>query len=90
MARQVLPVVGAIVGSFIPGIGTQLGFMIGSFIGNAVDPQVIKGPSLGDGQKTVSQEGAPRPIVWGTGVVGGNIIATGELQKRIHRKRQSK
>lgn len=81
MARQVLPIVGAIVGSFIPGVGTQIGFMIGSIVGNIVDPQIIKGPSIGEGQQTTSQDGQPRPIIWGLGCVGANIIAKGDLKK---------
>lgn len=88
MARQVLPIVGGIVGAFFG--APQIGFMIGSIIGNVVDPLVIKGPSIGDGQQTTSQEGQPRPIVWGTAAVGGNIIVSGPISKKIKRKRQSK
>lgn len=90
MARQVLPIVGAVIGSFFPGAGTQIGFMIGSMLGNAIDPQVIKGPSIGEGQQTTSQEGQPRPIIWGKGCVGGNIIDKGELKKRIVENEQGK
>lgn len=36
MARQVLPIVGFVVGSYF-GV-PQLGYMIGSLVGNAVDP----------------------------------------------------
>lgn len=93
MAREVLPWVGAIVGGLVSygnPYAIQAGFMIGSMVGNTVDPQIIKGPSIGDGQQTTSQEGQPRPKVWGTGCVGGNIIARGELQKVINRQRQGK
>lgn len=91
MARQVLPLVGAVIGGIYGGpAGAQAGAMIGSLIGNAVDPEIIKGPSIGDGQQTVSAEGTPRPIIYGTGAVGGNIIAKGDLIKKKKRKRQSK
>ena len=33
-------VVGAVIGSFIPGVGTQLGWMIGSAHGEPCDPVV--------------------------------------------------
>ena len=46
MARAILPIVGGVVGSFF-GV-PQLGWMLGSLVGNAIDPQVIKGPRIGD------------------------------------------
>lgn len=88
MARQVLPWVGAAVGLFFG--APQIGFMIGSLIGNAVDPQVIKGPSIGDGQTQTSKEGAPRPIIYGTACVAGNIIDTSEIYKSIKENQQGK
>lgn len=88
MARQVLPFVGAIVGSFFG--APQIGFMIGSLVGNIVDPQIIKGPSIGDGQTQTSKEGVPRPIVYGTACVAGNIIDRSEIYKSIKRTRQGK
>lgn len=80
MARQVLPIVGAVIGAFYG--NPQAGYMIGSLVGNAIDPQVIKGPSLGDGQAQTSKEGVVRPIIFGTACCGGNIIATGPLIKK--------
>lgn len=88
MARYVLPVVGAVVGSYFG--NPQLGFAIGSMLGSIVDPQVIKGPSIGDGQTTTTQEGQARPIIWGSGVVGANIIDRGELVRKKKRTRQGK
>lgn len=77
MARYVLPVAGAIVGAWFG--NPQLGWAIGSAIGNAVDPQVIKGPSLGELAQQTGQEGTPRPIVFGTSPpIAGNIIVKGE------------
>ena len=86
MARQVLPIVGALVGGFFG--APQLGFMLGSIIGNAVDPQVIKGPSIGDGQTQTSKEGVPCPIVYGTASMAGTRQGKGggpvTEEERIH------
>lgn len=88
MARTILPLAGAFVGSFFG--APQLGFAIGSVIGNAVDPQRIKGPRIGDANVQTSQEGAPRPIVYGTAAVMGNLIDRGPLNKVITEERQGK
>lgn len=88
MARTILPIVGGIVGSFFG--APQLGFAIGSLIGNAVDPQRIKGPRIGDANVQTSQEGSPRPIVFGTAAVMGNLIDRGPLEKVITEERQGK
>ena len=88
MARQVLPWVGAAVGAYFG--NPQLGFMIGSMIGNAVDPQVIKGPALGEGQNNTASEGGYRPIVLGKGAVGVCMIHQGPEIIRTIRHRQSK
>src|SRR5690606_32368320 len=68
----------------------QLGFMIGSLVGNAVDPQVIEGPKLGEGQNNRASEGGYRPIVLGKGAVGACMIHEGPIKKRTIRHRQSK
>lgn len=88
MARTVLPIVGAVVGSFFG--APQLGFAIGSAIGNAVDPQRIKGPRINDANLQTSQEGAPRPIVYGVAAIMGNLIDRGPLNKVITEERQGK
>jgi len=72
MARQVLTIAGAVVGSFFG--FPQLGFAIGSLIGNAVDPVTVQGPKIGDLAVQTSRDGVPRPIVFGTAAVTGNII----------------
>lgn len=88
MARYVLPVVGAVVGFIYGGpTGAMWGWSLGAAIGGAVDPQVIKGPSIGDLAQQTSQEGVPRPIVFGVSVpIAGNIIASAE--PRIVRKKK--
>lgn len=77
MARQVLPIIGAAVGALF-GV-PQLGWAIGSVLGNAIDPQVIKGPSIGEIAQQTAQEGGPRPFLIGTSPpIAGNVIASGE------------
>src|SRR5690606_30260661 len=57
-------------------------------VGAAIDPQVIKGPSIGDIAAQTSQEGIPRPIIYGTSPpITGNIIAA--LPPRVVKRRQS-
>lgn len=91
MARQVLPWVGAIVGNFIvPGAGASWGFAIGSMVGNAVDPMVIRGPEIGEGQAQTSTEGVPYNRVYGTAAVSGNVICTGPIRKWIKKTEQGK
>lgn len=91
MARQVLPIVGAIVGGYLGGPqGAQIGFAIGSLVGNAVDPQIINGPKIGEAGLQTSAEGVYRPIVYGTGPVKGNIISRGNRQIHTQRETQGK
>jgi Concanavalin A-like lectin/glucanases superfamily len=84
MARQILPIAGAIIGSAFG--APQLGFAIGSIIGNVVDPVKIQGPKIGDLQVQTSRDGVPRPIVFGKAAVMGNIIDRGE--PRIVKKKE--
>jgi len=83
-------VIGGIVGSFIPVIGTQLGFVIGSMIGGFVDPDKVYGPRLTDAQNQTSQVGVPRPIVYGTASVKGNIIWAEKGVREIRKKDNGK
>lgn len=91
MARQVLPIVGAVVGAYFGGAaGAQAGWAIGSLVGNAVDPLVINGPKIGDNGVQTSAEGAIRPVVYGTGPVVGNVITRGNRQIKKKKQRQGK
>lgn len=91
MARQVLPIAGAIIGGYFGGPqGAQIGFAIGSLVGNAIDPQIINGPKIGEAGLQTSAEGVFRPIVYGTGPVKGNIIARGNRQIKKTREQQGK
>lgn len=72
MARQVLPFVGAAIGFVASGfnpMGAQVGFAIGSVIGNAVDPIEMQGRKLGDSPSQVAAEGGARAIVFGKGCI---------------------
>lgn len=79
MARQVLPIVGAVIGAYFG--NPQLGYMIGSIVGNAVDPLVVKAPSIGDSRVQTSAE-VIRPVYFGTACGAGNIIMAGPDIKR--------
>ncbi len=84
--QQILGAVGAVVGAYFG--YPQLGYAIGSAIGGAIDPDIIKGPTIGDIAKQTSMEGVPRPIIWALSPpMGGNIIASSD--PKIVRKRQS-
>lgn len=75
MARQVLPIVGAIVGGIYGGPqGAQIGFAIGSVVGNAVDPQRLAGPKIGEVPVQTSEEGVVCPLYAGTCAGPGNLI----------------
>lgn len=88
MAIVVAPVAGAFFGGAVAGaIGAQIGWAIGSAIYNS--QQTIRGPSIGQLAQQTSQEGVPRPIVFGLSPpIGGNIIATSEPSIVVRRKRQ--
>lgn len=91
MARQVLPIVGAVIGAYFGGPqGAQIGFAIGSLVGNAVDPLKVAGPKLGEGSGQTAAEGVYRPVVLGTAPVGGNIIHRGPEIIRKQRDRAGK
>lgn len=91
MARQVLPIVGAVVGFYFGGPqGAQWGYAIGSVIGNAVDPLTLQGPKIGDNGVQTSAEGAFRPILYGTGPIVGNVITRGNRQIKKKKERQDK
>lgn len=75
MARQVLPIVGAVVGAYFG--YPQLGMVIGGLIGGAIDPAINKGPSLGELPVQSSNEGFPRAIIYGTATCTGYILAFG-------------
>lgn len=91
MARQVLPIVGAVVGAYFGGPqGAQIGYAIGSLVGNAVDPLVVDGPKIGDVAAQTSSEGVYQPIIFGTAQTFGNVIAQGPNVIRKRKQSQGK
>jgi hypothetical protein len=90
--RQIIGVVGAVIGYVVGGPqGAMYGWQIGSAFGNAWDPQVLRGPSIGDLGQQTAQEGGPRPIVFGLSPpMAGNVIATSEPKIVKKKKSQGK
>jgi hypothetical protein len=74
-------IVGAVVGYYSG--NTSLGFAVGSAIGGALDPDVIKAPSLADRSVQVSTQGVPIPIVYGGTRGAGNVIWSTDLQESV-------
>jgi hypothetical protein len=75
--RAGFTLVGFAVGSFF---GTpQLGFLLGSLVGNIVDPVKIRGPSIGDGTIQTSRAGEPITLVYGRVPVVGHVIEDGPI-----------
>lgn len=70
--RQIMPIAGAVVGGMFG--APQLGFAIGSMIGNIVDPIEIQGRKLGDAPTQVAAEGGARAIVFGKGCVRAVVL----------------
>ncbi len=82
---------GALIGFWFGGpSGARWGFMIGSAVGGYVDPVEVEGPRLTDAQTQTSQEGAPRPIIYGTACVAGNVVQCGPLVEHKKKQRQGK
>lgn len=87
--RVAIGVIGAGIGFAVGGPqGAYYGWAIGSAVGNVIDPQVIRGPSLGDISQQTSQEGTPIPIPYGlTPPIAGFLMDAAE--PRIVKKKQS-
>lgn len=91
MARQVLPIVGAVIGAYFGGPqGAQIGYTIGSLVGNAVDPLIVDGPKIGDVAAQTSSEGVYQPLIFGTAKTFGNIIDQGPNVIRRRKQEQGK
>ena len=89
MARLVLPVAGAVVGSMIPGVGTSYGWMAGALLASLI-PTNTRGPSIDETGAQTTTEGAPRAIVYGTAMVTGNVIDAGKTRKITRKQSQGK
>jgi len=88
MAREVLTVAGTVVGA-IYGY-PQLGYAIGSALGNAVDPIVMQGNKIGDNPGQTASEGGTRAIVFGRGCIRATtVIARGDRKVKKRRRAQA-
>lgn len=76
---------GAVIGSYVPGVGASLGWIVGSIIGALVlpDKNNQRGPRLGDLQVTTSAYGQPVPRGYGVFRMGGNVtwIEAGQIKE---------
>ena len=89
MARELLTIGGAVVGSFFG--YPQLGYAIGSIIGNIVDPQKIRAPGLKELPVMGVTEGAFRQVAYGTTVLREcQLIDWGDLDVVEVEERQGK
>lgn len=89
MARQILPIAGAVIGGYFGGAqGAQWGFAIGSLIGNVVDPVEIQGNKLGDAPVQTASEGGARAVVFGKGCIRALCVLE-RGGRRVVKDRQS-
>ena len=79
----VLGVAGGIIGSFVPVIGTQIGFAVGAAIGGYIDTTSTKvtndGPRLDDKSIQTNDEGSMLPILKGTLRFSGTVVWSTDL-----------
>ncbi len=78
-------VIGGVIGSFIPVVGTALGSTIGGIIGGWVDPTKIYGPRLSDAQTQTAMDGVPRAYGDGTFPCRGNLIWQDIVKEHKHK-----
>ena len=92
MARQVLPIAGAIVGGYFGGAtGAQIGYAAGSIIGNAIDPLEVQGNTIGDNPLQTAAEGGARAIVFGKGCIRATcLLERGNRRIKKQRDQASK
>lgn len=82
MTTLVLGTVGAMVGNaLLPGIGGSIGFLVGSLLGNLIDPPKVEGPRRSDLKLQRSEYGTMFPFVWGVGRLAGNVIDQTDLEE---------
>lgn len=83
--QAALTIVGTIVGTYFG--FPQLGFVLGSLVGQAVFPTQLPsatGPRLNDTKTTNAQLGGPVVELFGTDVVSGTVIFLGAVQEVAH------
>lgn len=92
MAQLLLGTVGAVVGSFIPGVGTALGWAIGSAIGGLIDPPkgpTVEGPRLSDLKTQTADYGVILPVIYGTCRLAGNVLWADEIKETKNKKKEN-
>lgn len=88
---EALPYIGAIVGSFIPGVGTSWGFAIGSMLSAATAERPnIQGPRLEDLKIVGTDYGQPIPWVSGSPRLAPQYIWASPLREIANSKKQGK
>lgn len=83
--QAILTIAGAVIGSFIPGVGTVIGAQIGLLAGMALFPTQlphVHGPRIEDLATTSAQLGVPIPIVYGTMAVPGTVVFLSCVEER--------
>lgn len=82
---QIGTVVGGVVGGIFGGFaGAQIGMSVGGIVGGLIDPTIIKGPRIGDGQQQTATDGVPIAWVQGQATVAGTICQVGPRVERRH------
>lgn len=90
MAVLALAAGGAFIGGSVAGaIGAQVGWLIGSFLGQALfaPSQKVEGPRLRDLQVQSATDGAPMPLAYGTVRVAGNMIWSTPIKEKKTKKK---
>lgn len=82
MGQLVLGLAGAGLGSMLGGpIGAQVGWLLGSFAWNLLDPPKVQGPRLQDTKVQGADYGKMRPILYGMARVGGTGMGQGSTSE---------
>lgn len=81
MGQFALGLAGAAVGSLGGPTGAQIGWMLGSFAWNLLDPPKIEGPRLHDTKVGGADYGTMRPILYGTARIGGIGMGQGSISE---------
>lgn len=88
---EALPYIGAAVGSFIPWVGTQVGWLVGSALSLAFAPtQKSQGPRLQDLSVTGMAYGQPIPYIQATHRSAGQLIYSSVKREIATTVRQGK
>lgn len=70
-----------LVGGYLFG---PVGYLVGSFLGNLLDPPKTQGPRLSDLKLQASQYGGMIPLQWGSNRIAGTVIWQTDLIEHSH------